>query len=239
MMTALIGRVFSQARAAVASLLVRMHVSPNALTVLGLVPMAFAAWFLAQGRLGLTVTFIIVSSAFDILDGAVAKRSDRMTPFGAVLDSSLDRYADILVFGALAWRFAVGLGRTEMAVAALAALTGALLVSYTRARAECLIERCRVGFWARGERLIYLMIGMVTGSLVAVTWLLAVGTHGTALGRILYTRRMCATPPRPIEPRDHATRILYWDYERGTTPYDIAVAILIAVAIAAPRLGWR
>jgi len=236
MISRLIGRVFSAARDGLARVLIRMGVSANALTVTGLLPTVVAGYFIARGSFVWAVLFIVISGAFDMLDGAVARLSGRMTAFGGVLDSSLDRYADIVLFGALSWYFYDVRAQRALALVTLAALAGALLVSYTRARAENVIEKCRGGFWARGERIVYMTIGMVTGGLPVVVCVMAVGTHWTAIGRILYTRRMCMNPPREIGPKDHLAKFFYWTYARGTLAYDIAVCILTAATIAYGRL---
>lgn len=132
----------------------RAGVTPNALTVAGLVGSAAAAvlvltrsWFWAG------VVFVI-ASVMDMLDGSVARLSGRASPFGAFLDSTLDRLAEALVLGAIGVTLAADGHEWAVAVTFLA-LAGSFLVSYTRARAEGLgIETNRGGLMSRPERLV-------------------------------------------------------------------------------------
>ena len=123
-----------------------------------------------------------------MLDGALARASGQVSPFGAFLDSVLDRYSDILDLSGLIFLF-VGKARVLDVVATLAALLGTVMVSYTRARAESVGVDCRVGFMERGERMVTLIVGALFDLLAPAVWIVAVGANITAIHRIAYTWR--------------------------------------------------
>jgi CDP-diacylglycerol---glycerol-3-phosphate 3-phosphatidyltransferase len=172
----------------VARALVGLRLRPNQLSFLGLVgSMCAAAAFAAdQRRLG--GLCLLLAGALDILDGALARASGQVSPFGAFLDSVLDRYSDLLVLAGLVFLFA-RLGRLEVVVAVLLALIGTLMVSYTRARAESVDVECRVGFMERGERMLVLIAGALFDLLIPAIWILALGANVTAVHRIIHTWR--------------------------------------------------
>ncbi len=168
-------------------LLARTPVTPNALTVFSLAVTAVAGALIATGHLfpgGLVVLF---ASLFDILDGALARNTSRVTKFGGALDSTLDRLAEGIVFVSLmvafarqGWLWGVGL--------AGAAMTFSFLVSYIRARAEGLGLECQVGVFTRSERIILLVAGLLLGQfryvLAAVLVVIAVLSAFTAGQRL-------------------------------------------------------
>jgi CDP-diacylglycerol--glycerol-3-phosphate 3-phosphatidyltransferase len=165
-------------------LLVRIGVRPIALTWAGLVLSAAAGVAVLAGESRVAALLLALGGVCDTLDGPVARASRRQTPFGAFIDSTIDRYSEVVVFIALAWRFR---GSATL-VAVLLAITGSLLVSYTRARAEGLGEECRVGLLERPERLVLLIAALLVGwaAVAGVLWVLAVLTHVTTLQRILH-----------------------------------------------------
>ncbi len=165
----------------VARTLLGARVRPNQLTVLGL---------FCSGASAIAFAFDLQrwGGALLALDGALARVSGQVSPFGAFLDSVLDRYSDMLVLAGIVFLF-VRVGRLTEGIAALAALAGTVMVSYTRARAEALGVECRVGFMERGERLLVLIAGAAFDLLVPAVWIVAVGANLTAIHRILHTRR--------------------------------------------------
>ncbi len=166
--------------APVASSLTKIGLKPNHLTVLGLIFGFFAAYFIVQSNMLVAALFVLLSSICDLLDGAMARSKDMVTEFGGFLDSVIDRYVDVLLFAAL------GIYGINWIIV-VAAMSGALLVSYTRARAEKIIEKCDVGIAERGERLLILLAGMLSGYLYVAVLIIAVLSHITALHRILHT----------------------------------------------------
>jgi CDP-diacylglycerol--glycerol-3-phosphate 3-phosphatidyltransferase len=148
--------------------------------------LAAGAFVADQRRLG--GGLLALAGALDILDGALARVSARTSPFGAFLDSVLDRYSDLFVLGGVVLLFARA-GRLDSAAAALAAMIGTVMVSYTRARAESVGVECRVGLMERGERLLVLIAGALLDLLAPAVWIVAAGAHATALHRIVHTYR--------------------------------------------------
>ncbi|MBE8539004.1 CDP-alcohol phosphatidyltransferase family protein [Geoglobus acetivorans] len=157
-----------------------LGIRPNHLSVLGFLFGITSALLLIYGMRFPGVFFLILSGLMDALDGALARNENLKTEFGGFLDSVLDRYVDIaIIIGA-----GVYSGHILLATIAMA---GALLVSYTRARAEAIIEKCDVGFAERGERTIILIIGLLTGYVYHALLLIAILAHITAVQRIYHT----------------------------------------------------
>jgi len=167
-----------------ARILARTGITPNTLTLLGFLLSLIVAWVLAQGHLFLGGFLVIISSGFDLLDGALARVTGRVTAFGAILDSTLDRFAEAaLLFGLSV--FYLGQYRVTEVVLIYLVLVGSLAVSYVRARAEGLGLKCEVGFLARPERVIILALGLIFNQVLIALWILAVLTHVT-VGQRLY-----------------------------------------------------
>lgn len=164
----------------------RLGIHPDAITLLGWVMVLLGAVFIAQGRFVIGALWFLFALPMDALDGAVARAMQRTNRFGAMLDSTLDRYADGFIFAALSYYFAVN-NQFNMLLLAQAALIGSLLVSYTRARAEGLGVDCKVGLFTRMERLAVIMVMLFFPVLLeAGVLLLAIGTNFTAFQRIWF-----------------------------------------------------
>lgn len=164
------------------------RVRPNQLTVLGLCVSALSAVAFAADRQRWGGLLLALAGALDILDGALARASGQVSPFGAFLDSVLDRYSDLLVLAGIGFLF-MRFGRAVDVVATMAALIGTVMVSYTRARAESVGVECKVGFMERGERILTLIAGALVDLLVPAVWVVAVGANVTAVHRIFHTWR--------------------------------------------------
>ena len=174
--------------------LVRMGVSPDAVTLLGTAGVvAASAGLAARGQLVLATIVITLCCLLDVLDGAMARARGTSTRFGALLDSTMDRVADGALFGALVWWQATT-GQGRIAVVTLVCLVGGQVVSYVKARAEGLGFTADVGIAERMERLILIGIGGLSTAfgtrwiLDAVIWLLAVLTVVTVAQRLLHVR---------------------------------------------------
>ncbi|HIP25815.1 MAG TPA: CDP-alcohol phosphatidyltransferase family protein [Archaeoglobus profundus] len=161
-------------------ILAKFNIKPNHLTFLGLTSGFFAAYLIVKGELVVGAIFIIISGFMDVLDGALARAKGMVSELGAFLDSISDRYADIVIY------IALGLSGVDWFLIALA-MSGSLMVSYTRARAENITERCDVGIAERGERLIIIAIGLITGYVWHAILIIAILSHITAIHRIIYT----------------------------------------------------
>jgi CDP-diacylglycerol--glycerol-3-phosphate 3-phosphatidyltransferase len=170
------------------SALGRLPVTPNQITVVGTALTFLAAVLTAGGLLFWAGLVLAFAGTFDILDGALARSTRRSYPYGAFLDSTLDRYSEGAMYIGLAAYFISAGGPLQrwLILATAAALAGSFLVSYVRARAQSLGFTCETGIFARPERVVATVIGLLFGGIVlyAVVFLLAVLTNLTALQRI-------------------------------------------------------
>ena len=156
---------------------------------------------LAPGRLTAAGLGIIAAGCFDVFDGAVARARGENSPFGAVLDSVTDRAADAFIYiGAVLYFYRIG--QPLYVFVTMVALAGALMVSYTRARAENTIIDCKVGFAERGERMVLLLLALFFNKLGAGMWMLAGLAWLTTLQRLIHTHRALAAgqPRAPAAP---------------------------------------
>ena len=173
----------------------RIH--PNALTTLGLALNIVAAVLFGQGRFFAAGLVVITAGLFDMVDGRVARVTDRVTPFGAFFDSVIDRYSDIALYIGLLVYYARAERFFYVVLVALV-MAGSVMISYTRARAESLIPSCKVGFLERPERIVLIIIGALWDRMAAVLWIIAVLSNITVVHRIVYTwqhtRKDAATP---------------------------------------------
>ncbi len=179
---------------AVAMFFNRLGLTPNILTIVGLVLVCIIAAVIAAGYEALGAVLLIFGAGFDATDGSLARLTNRVTKFGGFLDSSLDRYADGILMLALVWR-GIELNNRWMIVLAVVALIGSFLVSYTRARAEGLGIQMKEGWFTRLERMIVLVLGLFStliigelGLMIALG-ILAVLSNLTAVQRILATKQ--------------------------------------------------
>jgi CDP-diacylglycerol---glycerol-3-phosphate 3-phosphatidyltransferase len=168
----------------------KLNLSPNSFTFIGLLLSLIAAFLLALGHLRISAAVILFGGMFDSLDGRLARDSNRVTKFGALLDSSFDRYSEIVYFIAMAFYF-IRLGWDWTSLAVGLALAGSMMVSYVRARAEGLGIECKVGILQRAVRLLMLGIGALIGphALAVAVWLVAVLANVTAFQRIAHVYR--------------------------------------------------
>jgi len=172
----------------IAGLVSKTGISPNGITVIGFLLMVGVGLVLSQGYLRLAGVLLIVAALFDALDGALARLQDRVTPFGAFFDSTMDRYAEAAVFlGVLVYFLRQG-ASTEVILTYIA-IIGSLMVSYTRARGEGLGVSIRGGLLSRLERMVILVLFLLLNQLAIALWILAPLTNLTALQRIWLTWR--------------------------------------------------
>jgi len=185
-------------------------VTPNMLTLFGLVITAAGAAVLAIGHLFIAGVILLFAGLFDILDGALARASGKVYKYGAFLDSTVDRYSEGLIYLGLLVFFR---GQTLQMVLVLLALAGSFLVSYVRARAQSLGFTCDVGILARPERVVIIVAGLLldatAGAPVVLTValvILAAGTNFTAVQRIWVVWQQNREELRALRRRPAATR---------------------------------
>ena len=177
----------------VVRLLARTSITPNAITWFGLALAVGAAVLITTGQLLVAGLVVLLAGFFDLLDGALARRTDRVTRFGAVLDSTLDRLSE----GALLLGIMVFYAREADTIGVLlagAALLASMSVSYVRARAEAMGFECQVGLFTRAGRVIVLVVGLLLSQLFDIALIIAlahiVGFSSLTVGqRLVYVWR--------------------------------------------------
>jgi phosphatidylglycerophosphate synthase len=241
-----IGDFFVWARDHVARGLLRIGVTPNILTVLGMIVTLAAAVLFARGQWLWAGIALVVAGACDMLDGAVARIGRKKSPFGGILDSTCDRVGDIALLSGLGYYYLVT-WTTQAAAPRPANITYGLLavfgiihvtlISYIRARAEDEIDRCEVGFWKRGERYACMVIGAFSQNPAIILWELGLWTGPTALHRLLHAREVISTGrAKPRGERNLLWRLVFFDEPRGTWAYDVHTGTAIALLLFA-RIG--
>jgi CDP-diacylglycerol---glycerol-3-phosphate 3-phosphatidyltransferase len=164
-------------------------ISPNVFTVWGALFGMTSCFLVAFDRFILGGMLLLVSGFCDLLDGALARNTDRVTRFGGFLDSVLDRYTDLFLMCGVFVHF-IRKESLFYALLTFIASIGIALIPYARARAEADSFACTTGLLERPERLILLLIGFFFGVLPFVILILAVFTHVTVIQRIMHVRRM-------------------------------------------------
>lgn len=176
--------------------LARLGMTANMATLIGFLLNAGVAAVIASGHPRIGGVLLLVASAFDMVDGAIARATGSVSKFGGFFDSTLDRYSEIVVYvGLLIW-----LNETRDdhigALLILIAATGALMISYARARAEAIGYGASVGLAARPERVVLLAICLIINQPLWALWILAILTHFTAVWRIVHVWRMTQADER-------------------------------------------
>ncbi len=174
----------------VSTLLSRLGIKPNTITLISLVFGLLAGVFVSINRFGLAVTAFILMGLFDIFDGQVAKYTNQTSSFGAILDSTVDRFNDAFIMTGLAVYF-YRIGEPVWGLWLAFALTGSFIVSYVKARADGVGASCATGLLQRAERLVLISLGLVFQGLVlrSVIIVLAILTNVTVLQRLLYVKK--------------------------------------------------
>ncbi|MCX6553064.1 MAG: CDP-alcohol phosphatidyltransferase family protein [Acidobacteria bacterium] len=260
--TGFIGFVFNFPLRAIIWTCVKLRISPNLLTLTGVLINVVAAWELAHGHFMSAGWWMVGANLFDYIDGKVASERDRVTEFGAFFDSVMDRFSDITLFiGLIAIYNEVGTGHKDYVLTTSMAMMFAIMTSYTRARAESLIEKCKVGFMERPERIVLFMIGAFTNRMAAVMWVILVLSVISVFDRIFLTWRDLkvgrnleavkagtAPPPIPVTQPGSVKRAvtlpvrilwrgIFWTYERASWQYDVMVMLILAFVWLTPP-GW-
>ena len=206
--TGAFGRACGVLLQAIVNGLALTRISPNVLTFIGLLINIAAALLFGYAnehnfvRMFFYAGLVIIGAGiFDMVDGRVARQTNQVTVFGAFFDSVIDRYSDVALFFGLLVYYARGNRFFYVGLVAFVMVTS-LLVSYTRARAEALIGKCKVGFMERPERIVLVLIGALFarfGVMAPVLWVLAVLSTITVIHRIAYTyemtKKISAVPP--------------------------------------------
>jgi CDP-diacylglycerol--glycerol-3-phosphate 3-phosphatidyltransferase len=178
------------------------RVTPNMLTIAGFLGNVAAAVLVANGQLLVGGIVVLLFSALDMLDGALARATGRATPFGALFDSVLDRLSEAAVLGGILV-YELDRGNQEETVLAFVAVVGSLMVSYVRARAEGLGVSMTSGLFTRSERVVLTAIALIVSPLLRpALWALAAITLVTVAQRVDTARRLLAA----VEPAESEER---------------------------------
>src|SRR5436305_3394587 len=184
--TRLIGITFGWMIDRIVRWLALSKIHPNALTFIGLLINIWAAWLFSEGKLFAAGLVVVGASVFDMVDGRVARATNQVTRFGRFFDSVLDRYSDLALFMGLLVYYA-SINRYFYIVLTAIVMTGSVMVSYTRARAENSIPKCKVGFLERPERVVLVIIGALFQRMAPVLWVIALLSNITVIHRMIYT----------------------------------------------------
>src|SRR5579863_7314983 len=188
--TGVVGRIFGPIINGIVSALALSRVHPNVLTFIGLLINIWAAFLFAAGKFRWAGVVLIGAGLFDMVDGRVARETNRVTRFGGFFDSVLDRYSDLAVLVGLLVYYGT-INRFFYVVLTAIVMTGTVLVSYTRARAENTIAKCKVGFLERPERVVLVIIGALFLRMAPVLWVIAILSNLTVVHRMIYTWHEC------------------------------------------------
>ena len=233
--TGFIGKVVHLPLRLIIAVCVRLRIHPNVLTFTGVLISIAAGWELAMGRFMSAGAIMVLASMFDFIDGKVAYAMGAVSKFGGFWDSVIDRFSDLALSVGLICLYS-SLGRTDYVLITSIAMVFATMTSYTRARAESLIARCKVGFMERPERIVLFMIGAFTNRMAAVMWVIGVLSVVTVINRIQYTYLDLNGRPQPSGSglKGLLVRAFYWTEERTTVPYDLWVIAILAFVWLTP-----
>ncbi len=234
--TGAIGAFFNLPLQLIVRACIALRIHPNVLTFTGVLISAAAGFELAHGRFLSAGLVMLGASIFDFIDGKVAHQGGTVSKFGGFWDSVIDRLSDLALSVGLVCLYA-SKGRVDYVLITSIAMVFATMTSYARARAECLIDRCKVGFMERPERIVLFMLGAFTNRMAAVMWVIGVLSIVTVANRIYFTYLELNQKPQPK--RAGLSRILwralYWTDERATVAYDMwVIAILAFIWITPP-----
>jgi CDP-diacylglycerol--glycerol-3-phosphate 3-phosphatidyltransferase len=222
---------------AIIRLCVALRIHPNTLTFIGVLVNVLAAFALGTQHFRWAFVIILVANIFDFIDGKVAHELQLQSQFGAFWDSTLDRFSDLALPTGLIFLYSK-LGRTDYVMVAALALIFSIMTSYARARAESLVEKCKVGFMERPERIVLFIIGAGTNRMAAVLWVIFVLSFIAVWNRNYYTYLVLNKKPMPTRQgvRGFFNRAFFWTDERATIPYDLwVIAILSFVWLTPPE----
>ena len=166
----------------------RIGITPNMMTMLGLLGNIVGAWYLAQGNMLLGGVFVLICTPFDALDGTMARLRGEANEFGAFVDSVTDRYSELFILGGLLYHFSV-LGDQLSIIVVYVAAAGSVLVSYVKARADSLKFDANVGILTRMERYLVIAPLLLFNQPIIAIWIVAVLANITALQRFWKVRQ--------------------------------------------------
>jgi CDP-diacylglycerol--glycerol-3-phosphate 3-phosphatidyltransferase len=169
----------------------KLKIHPNTFTVWGLIITSLSSYFFIIGEISIAGVLVLIGGICDIIDGKLARKSGKVTRFGALFDSAIDRYSEVIMFFGVATYF-VRMEYYYSSVAVFMALGGSIMVSYIRARAEGLGFECKVGLMQRPERVVFIGAGALVGTVFSayalriVIGIVAILANVTAIHRLVH-----------------------------------------------------
>ena len=233
--TGVIGTLCMFPLRAIIAFCVALRVHPNTLTLVGYLINVAAAFALGYGHFVRAGVIIVIANIFDMIDGKVAHELQLQSQFGAFWDSTLDRLSDLALLTGLIFLYSK-LGRSDYVMVAALTLIFSIMTSYARARAESLVEKFKVGFMERPERIVLFMIGAFNNRMACVLWVILALSILAVANRIYYTYLALNGLPLPSKegPRGVFNRAFFWTDERTTIPYDLWVIAILAFVWLTP-----
>ena len=214
---------------AIIRLCVVLRIHPNTLTFIGYLINVAAAFALGYGHFTRAAVIIIIANIFDMIDGKVAHELQLQSQFGAFWDSTLDRFSDLALLTGLIFLYSK-LGRSDYVMVAALTLIFSIMTSYTRARAESLVQKCKVGFMERPERIVLVILGAGTNRMAGALWVILILSIVAVADRVYYTYLVLNRKPMPTR-RGVAgffNRAFFWTDDRATLAYDVWVIAILA-----------
>src|SRR6478735_371668 len=213
--TGVIGRAFNIPLRLIISACVRLRIHPNVLTFTGVLIAVWAGIHLARADFMMAGWVMVFSSVFDFIDGKVAMATGKVSEFGGFWDSVIDRFSDLALSVGLICLYS-SVGRTDYVLITSIAMVFATMTSYTRARAESLLPKCKVGFMERPERIVLFMIGAFTNRMAGVMWVIGVLSIVSVINRIQLTYLELNHRPQPRRTGviGFFVRAFYWTDDR-------------------------
>lgn len=175
----------------IAGFFLKVGLTPNSITAIGLLLAGLAAYFIATGRFTIGGLILLIGAPLDVIDGSMARQLGEPSKFGGFIDSVTDRYSELVVLLGLLIYYA-GNGSQLESVLVLIAAAGSVMVSYTKARAESLGFTAKVGLLTRVERMIIMVVFLIIQHPAIALWIIAILANFTALQRILFVHKQAA-----------------------------------------------
>jgi len=184
----LLRKVFKGIIDPIAGFFLKIGLKPNHITALGFILAAVSAWLIAIGRIQIAGLVLLVGAPLDVIDGSMARKLGETGRYGALLDSVVDRYSELVVLGGLLLYF-MDIGSITGMLLVFVSAAGSVMVSYVKARAEALNFNAKVGILTRVERMIVMVICLLIGMPIIALWIIAILANFTAFQRMIFVHK--------------------------------------------------
>lgn len=184
----LLRKVFKGIIDPIAGFFLKIGLKPNHITALGFILAAVSAWLIAIGRIQIAGLVLLVGAPLDVIDGSMARKLGETGRYGALLDSVVDRYSELVVLGGLLLYF-MDIGSITGMLLVFVSAAGSVMVSYVKARAEALNFNAKVGILTRVERMIVMVICLLIGMPIIALWIIAILANFTAVQRMIFVHK--------------------------------------------------